>query len=101
MSASARTMTSDALVDHRECAENYHRVIVCNRVFRVAVCRDGIQWLLQRRRRTISPGGAAWDNIGYFTDREALKRFYRAQVDHEATELNALPRYFERLRGED
>ena len=40
---------------------------------RVIVCRDGIQWIAQRRKK----GGAErpWRSLGYFRSREALTRF--------------------------
>lgn len=49
---------------------------------RVIECRDGIQWILQRRR----PGGR-WTDLGYFRNRDAL--IERSELD--LAELRALP----------
>ena len=51
---------------------------------RVIECRDGIQWILQRRR----PGGR-WADLGYFRNRDAL--IERSELD--LAELRALPPY--------
>jgi very-short-patch-repair endonuclease len=85
---------------HHETADDYERIVVrlCDR-WRVIVCRDGIQWILQRRDAQRS-GRARWTGSQYFTTRDALIRASRAksgQVDPEALAiLAALP---ERIGG--
>ena len=55
--------------DHRETAETYGGELFRLGRYRVAVCRDGIQWLFQRQRPSKSAGGAAWDTLGYCATR--------------------------------
>ncbi len=57
----------DALLsrtDHRETAENYSGELFRHDIYRVAECRDSIQWLFQRQRPQFPAGGAAWDTLG-------------------------------------
>ena len=54
--------------DHRETAETYAGELFRLGRYRVAVCRDGIQWLFQRQRPRFPAGGAAWDTLGYCAD---------------------------------
>ena len=86
---------------HQESADGYVHVVarLCPRL-RVIICRDGIQWILQRRdgeRR----GRARWAGLGYFRTREALLRVSRASctgIDPAAlAALAALPEHFGRL----
>lgn len=51
--------------DHREVSEFYKGVLFRRGRYRVAVCRDGLQWLFQRRRWEFAVGGTAWDTLGY------------------------------------
>ncbi len=66
---------------------------------RVAVCRDGLQWLFQRQRPAKEAVGAAWDTLGYCRSREALMRLHRAHTGTDAQELAALPERFKRKGG--
>ena len=58
---------------HHETSDTYAGVIaqLCPR-HRVVVCKDAIQWILQKRKK----GGAerSWRGVGYFRTREALVR---------------------------
>lgn len=74
-----------------ETRDNYHGEIFRRGNFRVIVCRDGIQWILQRQRSHFPAGGAAWDALGYFVTREALMRLYRQKNGGAAPEMLALP----------
>ncbi len=76
--------------DHRETDENYKGELFRNGIFRVSVCRDGIQWLFQRQRPQFPPGGAAWDTLGYCVSKSGLTRLVRAQLSGEAAEFEAL-----------
>jgi hypothetical protein len=82
--------------DHRECSETYMGEVFRLGRYRVAVCRDGIQWLFQRQRAGFPAGGAVWDTLGYCATRAGLMRLHRAHIGPEAPELAALP---ERLRA--
>lgn len=79
---------------HKETRDDYHGEIFRRGVFRVILCRDGIQWILQRQRPNFPLGGAAWDALGYFVTREALMRLYRAKSGGVAPELADLPARF-------
>ena len=85
-----------ALLDHRETADGYHGEIFRRGGYRVVVCKDGAQWILQRQRPKKSSGGAAWDALGYFVTRNALARVYRAKSGAPAPEIGALPEWFSR-----
>ena len=82
--------------DHRETADAYRGVLFIEGNYRVAECREGLQWLFQRKRPRKSNGGAAWDTLAYCTTRKALIRLHRAHAGEDAAEIAALPEYFER-----
>ncbi len=82
--------------DHRETAENYSGEVFRHGVYRVAVCRDDIQWLFQRQRPQFPAGGAAWDTLGYCVCKSGLTRFVRAHIGCDIPELDALPEHFQR-----
>lgn len=80
-----------------ETADGYARVVArpCDG-WRVIVCKDNVQWILQRRKK----GGAErpWRAVGYFRTREALVRLCAAscwRMDPAAmAALTALPESF-------
>ncbi len=82
--------------DHRETAENYSGELFRRGVYRVSVCRDGIQWLFQRQRPHFPAGGAAWDTLGYCVSKSGLTRLVRAHIGCDVPELDALPERFQR-----
>ncbi|CUK17356.1 hypothetical protein RUE5091_04108 [Ruegeria denitrificans] len=82
--------------DHRETAENYSGELFRHGVYRVAVCRDGIQWLFQRQRPQFPAGGAAWDTLGYCVSKSGLNWLVRAYIGCDIPELDALPKHFRR-----
>ncbi len=82
--------------DHRETAETYHGELFRHAVYRVAVCRDGIQWLFQRQRPQFPTGGAAWDTLGYCAFKSGLTRLVRAHIGCDILELDGLPEHFQR-----
>lgn len=84
--------------DHRESAETYRGVIFDLGDYRVARCRDDIQWLFQRRRPGFAGVGPAWDSIGFCTTRKSLMRLQRSKMGVAAPELLSLP---DRYRPED
>ena len=82
--------------DHRESSDAYRGELGrCGR-FRVAVCRDGHQWLYQRQRPGNRGGGTAWDTLGYFQSRDAMIRLHRSLSGSCAAFLADLPETIER-----
>ncbi|WP_299644678.1 hypothetical protein, partial [uncultured Ruegeria sp.] len=82
--------------DHRETAENYRGELFRHGVYRVAVCRDVIQWLFQRQRPQFPAGGAAWDTLGYCVSKSGLTQLVRAHIGRDMPELDKLPEHFQR-----
>jgi hypothetical protein len=81
-----------APLDHRETADSYNGEIFRRGSFRVIVCKDGIQWILQRRKAAIGMrAGTRWAALGYFQTREALARLWHGKTGGHAPEINALP----------
>jgi hypothetical protein len=74
-------------------------VAVLNRGWRVIECRDGIQWILQRRNRAENVARHAWRGRSYCRTREALIRCcdeHAGQIDPAARlTLVALPERIE------
>ena len=70
LSEQPRTLGNQA---SQETSDNYGAVLaILDHRHRVIICRDGIQWIPQRRK----PGGAArpWRALGYHTTRTSLIR---------------------------
>lgn len=82
--------------DHRETAENYQGELFRHGIYRVAICRDGIQWLFQRQRPQFPAGGAAWDTLGYCGSKPGLTRLVRAHIGCDISELDGFPEHFQR-----
>ena len=76
---------------------DYSCVVTCLPRFRVIVCKDNWQWIIQRRAGT-RRGGAYFKSVSYHRDRDSLKRRWRHLVGAEcvASELDGLPKYFGR-----
>lgn len=92
-----QTDTKHPQVSRHETADDYLGVIahLCTS-HRVIVCKDAIQWVLQRRKT----GGAErpWRAVGYFRARNALIRVSAtlcSRIDLAAmASLAALPSHF-------
>ena len=80
--------------DHRETSDGYRGVIIDLGRYRVAVCRDDIQWMFQRRRPGFAGVGTAWDTLGYCQTRNALIRLHRSHIGAEPQALRDLPERF-------
>lgn len=84
--------------DRRERSDTYSGEILRSGGWRVTVCRDGIQWLLQRRRK--APGEsaiAAWTTAAHCVTRTALLRLWRAHTGGDGADLlGLLPERFNR-----
>lgn len=91
--ASIDTLQADKRRSGREQSEDYSRVVcVLNDRWRVIVCKNAIQWILQQRRRDTPK----WDGASYCTTRQGLLRCIREKVKDEIdpsalVELEALP----------
>ena len=77
----------------RESDDNYPVVAHLDDRHRVISCRDGIQWIVQRRMNT---GGSGWRGLSFCRTREALicdaeRRLGRPIPKEAAAILNALP----------
>ena len=82
---------------HHETADTYVGLIVqLNEQWRVIVCKDGIQWILQRRDAQRS-GQARWTGASYNCDQSSLIRVSRilcGRIDPAAMAvLEALPEW--------
>ena len=82
--------------DHRETADAYRGQVWREGRYRIAECRDGIQWLFQRQRPGFPGGGAKWDTLGYCVNRNGLMRLHRAHIGGEAAAIAAFPETFGR-----
>jgi len=72
----------------RETPDSYCGEIVRRGRYRVVVCKDGIQWILQRQDKL---AGARWRALAYCTTRAALLRLWPALKCSPAPELAELP----------
>lgn len=88
-----------APLDHRESSDCYQGELFREGKFRVAVCRDGIQWLFQRQRPGKAGVGAAWDSLGYCATRKALTRLWTATMGRVHPDLAQLPEFINRRVG--
>lgn len=82
--------------DHRESSDFYRGEVFRRGRYRVAVCRDGLQWLFQRQRFEFAAGGAAWDTLGYCVTRKALIRLHQTHKAPQHPMLQTLPKRFKR-----
>lgn len=94
----AAIKTGRAQHSHRETADSYARVIAgLNERWRVIVCKDAIQWILQRRDAERS-GQPRWAGHSYFRTKSALIRVSRAScgpIEPKAMAiLHSLPNRF-------
>ncbi len=81
-----------------ETHDQYRDVVVTDGVHRVILCRDAIQWIIQRRRGTVRPGQSAWDALSYCTTKSALVRLSEPLFDGIPPELAALPERCNQLK---
>lgn len=85
--------------DHRETADGYWGELFRIGDYRVAVCRDGIQWMYQRRERTKAGDAGRWLTVGYCRTRAALERLHRENLQPPVPEIAVLPDRFNRKGG--
>lgn len=80
-----------APLSHRETDDRYHGEITRHGRFRVVACKDGLQWIAQRRK---AGAGGRWVALGYFRTRDALLRLWTALDCPVGPDLTRLPRTF-------
>jgi hypothetical protein len=66
---------------HREGSDNYHSVIVRSERYRVIVCKENHQWIIQKRAGT-RHGAPRWDGLSYCRGRNALIRLWTGLHRH-------------------
>lgn len=85
--------------DRREAHDGYRGEIYRDGDWRIVVCRDAIQLILQRRTRAASPDGARWEGVHYFRRRDTALRSWRAHTGADGDVLMALlPERFARQK---
>ena len=72
-----------------ETADGYHGEIVRRGSYRAIICRDGIQYILQERRK--GRAERPWRSVGYTTTKKALIRLSADLEPRLVPELDALP----------
>lgn len=75
-------------LDHRETSDRYLGELFRQADCRVIICRDAVQWIVQRQK---SGPGTAWRALGYCTTREAVMRIWASLNRTICPELLALP----------
>ena len=79
---------------HRESSDTYHAEIFRAGRYRVILCKDAIQWIIQRRDRL---AGTRWRGLSYCTCRDSLISVWREDMGLKVPpEMLALP---ETVRG--
>ena len=79
------------MASHRESDDDYSNVIAqLGPTHRVIVCKDNIQWIVQRRKDS-------WRSLHYLTSRDGVLRRVKGLPGWEA--LNALPDHFHPSKG--
>ena len=75
--------------DNRESSDTYHAEIFRKDRYRVILCKDAIQWIIQRRGRL---AGSRWRGLSYCACRDSLISVWCEDMDLEVPpEMLALP----------
>ena len=86
-------------LDHREASVRYRGEVHRVGHWRVVVCKDGIQAVVQRQRGgATGAAGARWEAVGSFATRAALLRLWRQVSGDDGAALLALPEVIRRRR---
>jgi hypothetical protein len=80
----ARIHGPEALTSHRERDEGYPAVVRLSDTVRVIDCKDGIQWILQRRY------GDQWRGVAFCRRRDTLIREAKKLLGHVSEALLSL-----------
>jgi hypothetical protein len=91
------TLAALPAASHRESDDGYRAVVAhLNERWRVIVCRDGMQWVLQYRASTKTARRVEWKGRSYCRTRECLLRdvrYHAGEIDaHAFAIVEALPR---------
>ena len=90
-----QTFSAQISPDLRECSDQYIDVLFAYGDYRVIACKNGIQWILQRRRAGTPYAGRAWDALSYTTERASLERLWQMKTGNSYSALAALPLKFD------
>lgn len=75
-----------AVTSRRESADDYPNIVArLNNDWRVIVCRDGIQWILQRRNSAKTIAKPDWRGVSYCRARDALIRCVAEKISEQIT----------------
>lgn len=74
----------------RETSNDYSKVILRDGRFRVAECKDDIQWIVQRQRGCDGRAEPRWSTIAYCLNRNKLIELWRALTGQEGSRLERL-----------
>ena len=74
---------------HRETSDSYLGELIRQGDYRVILCMDGIQWILQRGKK--DRAGARWVSIGYCTTEKALTRLWHGKTGRIHPDMQRLP----------
>ncbi|MFT6527178.1 MAG: hypothetical protein ACJAXG_001125 [Celeribacter sp.] len=80
-------------LSHRETSDQYARVIALGTNARVIECRQGLQWIIQRKKGGTQP---RWLSLGYCTSKTTVLRLWTGLGETPCPNLAALP---DRMRG--
>ena len=81
--------------DNRESSDTYHAEVFRTGRYRVILCKDAIQWIIQRRDRL---AGTRWRGLSYCTCRDSLISVWHEDFGLKVPpEILALP---ETVRGQ-
>ena len=64
------------LKSHREADDNYRGEVLRYGHWRIIVCRDHLQWIIQRQTRALSPAGPRWKAEHYCATKKAVMRLW-------------------------
>lgn len=81
--------------DHREASDLYRGELLrspCGR-WRVAECRNGLQWIIQRLARSGGPDTARWEGVSFCQTQAALSRLWRLYSGDDGIGLIVLPEH--------
>ena len=79
-----------------EGSDRYAGVVVRAAQTRVIICRDGLQWILQRCGPGQDQGQRRWLDQGYLTSRTPLEALWRSAVGAVPNQISDLPAHFPR-----
>lgn len=79
-----------------ETSPAYRGVISVSGRYRVAVCKDGLQWLVQKRASHRNHTRAQWKSFGYYTTKKALMRTLYSLDRAHMPEIARLPATFQK-----